>query len=202
MEPFETFIWRRIFIQIGGIIAIAAFLGGFVLAYNATWNTVVYLDQQADERWSRLGGDMVERYRGIEGLIANLRPSLGTDVSISDGVAVNLIHWRTALAEGDIGTVATATTNLEASLSSLTVILQKYPEIRGSQDGQDFLATLEGTEQRLVADQSVYNEAVRRYNRAISSFPGDLWAGNWGFGPRDYFMAAIGSAGPPPLPAE
>ena len=36
MEPFNTFIWKKIFIQVGGVIAIATVLGGFVLAYNAT----------------------------------------------------------------------------------------------------------------------------------------------------------------------
>ncbi|MDD1665506.1 MAG: LemA family protein [Methanomicrobiales archaeon] len=202
MEPFETFIWKRIIIQIGGVIAIAAVLGGFVLSYNATYNSVVHLDQLADERWSRLTSDMLERYGGIQGLTDDLRPSLRTDVPTLDEVAGNLGRWRTALSDGNIGTISTATTNLEASLSRLTGVLREHPEVMGSREVQDFMTTLEGTEQRLSADRSGYNEEVQGYNLAISSFPASLWTYNWGFSRREYFTAGIGTRESPPVPVE
>ena len=202
MEPFPTFIWKKIFVQLGGVIAIAAILGGFVLAYNATYNNVVNLDQLADERWARITQDMMERYGGIQGLVDDLRPSLGSDVSALDEVKRNLSHWRTTFNEGDIGTINPATTNLEASLPLLTSVLKEHPEVAATRKVQDFLAFLDGTEVRISADQSSYNEGVWEYNQAIGSFPASLWTYNWGFSRREYFTARIGTREPPPVPME
>lgn len=202
MEPFPTFIWKRIFVQLGGVIAIAAILGGFVLAYNATYNNVSNLDQLADERWARITQDMIERYGGIQSLADDLRPSLGSDVSALDEVARNLSRWRTAFNEGEIGTINPATTNLEASLSLLTSVLKEHPEVLASREVQDFTATLDVTEERLSAGRSSYNEGIQRYNEAISSFPASLWTYNWGFSQREYFTARIGTGETPPVPVE
>ena len=202
MEPFPTFIWKRIFVQLGGVIAIAAILGGFVLAYNATYNNVSNLDQLADERWARITQDMMERYGGIQSLADDLRPSLGSDVSALDEVARNMSRWRAALNEGGIGTINPATTNLEASLSLLTSVLKEHPEVLASREVQDFTATLDVTEERLSAGRSSYNEGIQRYNEAISSFPASLWTYNWGFSQREYFTARIGTGETPPVPVE
>jgi LemA protein len=202
MEPFDTFIWKRIFVQVGGVIAIAAILGGFVLAYNATYNTVVNLDQLADERWAGVTQDMLERYGGLPSIVDDLRPSLGSGVSSLDEVVRNLSRFRMALGEGEIGAINPATTNLEASISLLTRVLAEHPEVGASREIQDFMATLKGTEVRMSADRSSYNEAILRYNRAISSFPASLWTYNWGFSRREYFTARIGTGESPPVPTE
>jgi LemA protein len=201
MEPFNTFIWKRILTQVGGVIAIAIVLGGFILAYNATYNNVVNLDQLADERWARITHDMVERYGGIQGLM-DLKPSLGSDVSAFDEVTRNLSRWGNALNEGNIGAISSATTNLEASLLLLSRVLDEHPEIAATREVQDFLATLKGTEVRIAADSSSYNEGILKYNLAIDSFPATLWTYNWGFSRREYFTAGIGTKEPPPIPVE
>jgi LemA protein len=202
MEPFETFIWKRMLIQLGGVIAIAAVLGGFVLTYNATYNTVVNLDQLADERWAGITRDMVERYGGLPDLADDLRPSLGFGVSSLDEVARNLSRFKTALDKGEIGAINPATTNLEASITLLTGDLKEHPEVVASREVQDFMANLEVTEVRMSADRLGYNEAILAYNRAISSFPANLWTYNWGFSRREYFTARIGTAEPPTIPVE
>jgi LemA protein len=201
MEPFNTFIWKKIFVQVGGIIAVAVVLGGFILAYNATYNNMVNLDQLADERWARITHDLIERYGGIQDLM-DLRQSLGSDTSALDEVARNLSRWRTALNEREIGAINPETTNLEVSLTLLSGVLERYPELTATRGVQDFLTTLGATAVRIEADRSSYNEGVQKYNRAIDSFPASLWTYNWGFGRREYFTARIGTMDPPPVPVE
>jgi hypothetical protein len=202
MEPFETFIWKRIFVQVGGVIAIAIVLGGFILAYNATYNTVVNLDQLADDRWAMIASDMVDRYGGLLSLADDLRPSLGSDASYADEVGRNMSRWREALREGEIGAINLATTNLEASLSRFTMVLEVHPELVTSPEVQDFMINLDNTEGRILADRSSYNEVTQSYNRAISSFPASMWTYNWGFSRREYFTAGIGSREPSPVPVD
>ena len=203
MEPFETFIWKRILVQLGGVIAISAILGGFILTYNAAYNSVVNLDQQGDERWAGITRDMQERYRGIPGLLSILDASPGFDEPAAVGeVTRNLSAFEAAMNDGDIGKINPATTNLEASLLSFSVALKEHPEIGASGEVQDFLATLENTGERLQVDQLEYNEAIQAYNREISSFPASMWASNWRYTRRDYFTARIGSLEPPPVPVD
>jgi LemA protein len=202
MEPFTTFIWKRIFVQIGGVIAIAAILGGFILAYNATYTSIVNLDRTADERWARVAGDLVARYEGIPGLSGEFRASLGSDARVLDQVAGNLSRWGAAFSGGKIPKIGTETTNLEASISELTRVLDGHPEMGNSRMVKDFRASLEETGARLSANQSSYNEGIGKYNRAISSFPASLWAENWGFSRREYFMARIAGQETPSLPPE
>jgi LemA protein len=202
MEPFDTFILKRMLVQVGGVIAIAAILGGFVLAYNATYNNVVYLDQIADGRWRAVMGDLAERYRGIPELARDIRPSLGSDAPSLDEVTGNLGLWTSAVGGGNIGKISSATTDLEASLSSFTRVLERHPDLEASGEVMDFAGALGTTEARASADQERYNEAVREYNLAISTFPASLWAENWRFTRRDYFTARIGGREPPAVPME
>jgi LemA protein len=202
MEPFTTFIWKRIFIQIGGVVAIAIILGGFVLAYNATYNSIVSLDQTADERWARVAGGLVDRYEGIPGLVGDLRSLRGADSGVFDQVAANLSRWKAAFSDGKIAKIGTETTNLEVSISELARELDGHPEMGNFRTVQDFRAVLEETGTRLRVDQSSYNEGVRKYNLAISSFPASLWAENWGFPWREYFLARIAGREPPVMPSE
>ena len=200
MEPFETFIWKRMLVQIGGVIAIACILGGFILAYNATYNSVSNLDQLADERWAGITQDMQERYGGIPSLADDLRPSLGSDASSLDEVTRNLSRLRSALKAGDIGTINPATTNLEASLALLSRVLEEHPEVAASREVQDFMATLEGTEGRISADRSSYNEGIQTYNRAIELLPGEPVDVQLGVQPEGVFHGQDRHRGTPSCP--
>jgi LemA protein len=54
-------------------------------------------------------------------------------------------------------------------------------------------------EDLLASARNYYNAVVRRYNTAISVFPGKLIAGNR-FTPAEYFQAdAASKSGPPPV---
>jgi LemA protein len=202
MEPMDTFIAKRMLVQVGGVIAIAAILGGFTVAYNATYAGVANLEEQADARWAGITRDLAGRYAGIPGLAAGLGTSLGSDAPALEEVTRNLDRWNAAVSEGEMGGINRATTNLEDSLSHLTMVLKRHPQIAASGEVQDLLAVLEKTEGAISSDRSSYNEGVREYNRALSSFPASLWTENWGFARREYFTARIGSTGPLPSPVE
>ena len=200
MEPFETFILKRTIFQLVSVIAISLILGGFLLTYHATYNDVANLDRRADKRWAQVTVDMQERYGGIPGLVTSLGTSPESDAMAIGEISRNLSAWETAMKEGDIRRINSATTNLEASLAVLTMAVKGHPEIESSPEVQSVLATIGETGGRLLADGSDYNEAIDAYNQEISSFPASLWAFNWGFSPREYFTARIGGAEPAPVP--
>jgi LemA protein len=63
---------------------------------------------------------------------------------------------------------------LQSSLGRLLVTVERYPELRSSQNFRDLQHQLEGTENRINVARQRYNEAVREFNFSIRKFPNSL----------------------------
>jgi LemA protein len=63
---------------------------------------------------------------------------------------------------------------LSQALSRLMVVVERYPQIKASQNFQGLQHQLEGTENRINVARQRYNQAVRRFNTSIRTFPNSL----------------------------
>lgn len=86
---------------------------------------------------------------------------------------------------------------LGSSLSRLLVTVERYPDLKSSQNFRDLQAQLEGTENRITVERMKFNEAVRSYNTSIRRFPRNIVAGMFGFEKKGYFEAAQGAENAP-----
>ncbi|WP_417517241.1 LemA family protein [Minwuia sp.] len=84
---------------------------------------------------------------------------------------------------------------LTSALSRLLVTVERYPELRSSQNFITLQAQLEGTENRIAVARRDYIEAVRQFNTEYRTFPGLIWANllYGDLGPKQSFEAAPGS---------
>jgi LemA protein len=82
---------------------------------------------------------------------------------------------------------------VSSALSRLLVSVEAYPDLKANQNFRDLQVQLEGTENRIAVERKTFNEVVKDYNSHIRSFPNNLFAGMFGFTPKDYFKAAAGS---------
>lgn len=64
--------------------------------------------------------------------------------------------------------------NLTAALSRLMVVVERYPDLKASQNFLDLQNQLEGTENRINVARQRYNKAVEVFNGAIRKFPDRL----------------------------
>jgi LemA protein len=64
---------------------------------------------------------------------------------------------------------------LTSALSRLMVVVEKYPELKATQNFSDLQAQLEGTENRIAVARMDFINAVRVYNTALKTFPGVIW---------------------------
>lgn len=64
--------------------------------------------------------------------------------------------------------------NLSAALSRLLVVVERYPDLKASQNFLDLQSQLEGTENRINVARQRYNRAVEEFNGAIRTFPANL----------------------------
>ncbi|MCG8691909.1 MAG: LemA family protein [Minwuiales bacterium] len=64
---------------------------------------------------------------------------------------------------------------LTQALSRLMVVVERYPQLRSSENFLTLQAQLEGTENRLAVARRDYIEAVRLFNTELRTLPGRFW---------------------------
>jgi len=85
---------------------------------------------------------------------------------------------------------AKAQDKLSSVLSRLMVVVERYPDLKASQNFLALQSQLEGTENRIAVERKRYNEAVRGYNTMIKRFPTNMIASTFGFDKVTYFESA------------
>ena len=82
---------------------------------------------------------------------------------------------------------------LSSALGRLMVVVEKYPELRATQNFRDLQVELEGTENRISVERRKFNEVAKTYNTYIRRFPQNFLAGMFGFESKPYFEAMEGA---------
>lgn len=181
-----------------GLIAICV-VGGVVVAL--TYNQLVSLDQKVQAQWAQVENVYQRR--------ADLVPNL---VETVKGAAAFEKDTFTAVTEarakvGQINTQGIANNpeafakfqqaqdSLSSALSRLLVVVEKYPDLKATQNFRDLQAQLEGTENRIAVERMRFNEAAQAFNTKRLSFPTTLIAGFFGsrFNEKAYFKAQPGA---------
>jgi len=86
---------------------------------------------------------------------------------------------------------------LSSALSRLLVVVERYPELKATQNFQMLQAQLEGTENRIAVERGRFNDVARDYNAAIKRIPTVFFAAALGFKEKAYFNATPGAEKPP-----
>jgi len=162
------------------------------------YNSLVELDEGADSAWSNVESAYKER--------ADLVPNL---TSIVQGAAD--FEKETLEAVTEARAKATSTTvdpsnatpeqmqqyqsnqnGLTGALSRLLLVVERYPELKATDNFKEFQAQLEGVENRINVARIRYNEEVKEYNSYRRQAPQVLYAGMFGFKDKAYFQGEEG----------
>jgi LemA protein len=73
------------------------------------------------------------------------------------------------------------------------VVVERYPELKATQNFRDLQVELEGTENRIAVARNNFNDAARVFNTFIKQFPNNLIASFTKFNDRPYFEAQEGT---------
>jgi LemA protein len=189
-----------------GILAVLGVLALVVVAIaGGSYNRLVRLSQDTDKQWAQVQNVYQRRADLIPNLVAtvsgaaNFEKSTITEVTAARASvgqvkidSTSSPNSAAALAEFD-----QAQSHLSSALSRLMVVVERYPDLKATENFRTFQAQLEGTENRISVERGRFNETVQAYNTAVKSFPAVFYAGIFGFQAKPYFQAVSGSETPP-----
>ena len=158
-------------------------------AVNTQWANV----ENVYQRRADLIPNLVNTVKGV----ANFEQSTLTAVIEARAKATSVNINPKNLDEGAIQKFQQAQDGLSSALGRLMVVVEKYPELKATQNFSELQAQLEGTENRISVERKNFNESAQGYNTYLRSFPANIFAGLYGFQKKGYFQATEGAEKPP-----
>jgi LemA protein len=190
----------------GVIVGILILIGIILTVIGVgTYNRLVGLSQGVDARWA----DVQNVYQRRLDLIPNLVNTVSGAANFEKSTLTEITEARASVGQVKVDSTKApddpkqlqqfqaAQDRLSSALSRLLVVVERYPELRATQNFRDLQAQLEGTENRIAVERRNFNQAVQEYNTASRRFPGVFFARMFGFTPKPYFQAQAGAESAP-----
>ena len=171
------------------LIAIAA-AGGVVLLLIivaiANYNRLVKLRTKVDESFSTMDVYLVKRWELLPKLVDTVKAYMAHEKGTLEEVA--------RLRARDYGSMSEAeklktNESLSKHLGGIVAVAEGYPELRSSENFLQLSRDLFRVEDEIAQSRKYYNGCVRMYNTKIETFPGNIFAGMFGFHTRPMFEA-------------
>lgn len=148
-------------------------------------NEIPRLDETVNAAW----GQVQNQYQRRLDLIPNLVETVKGFASQEKDVLTGVIEARAKATQVQVQVTPQmlsdpnamkmfeqAQGQLTSALSRLLVTVERYPELKSSQNFLALQSQLEGTENRIAVARRDYIDAVRVFNTELRTFPGIVWA--------------------------
>jgi LemA protein len=180
------------------ILAVILLFGGCACG---RYNGMVTADQSVQNSWGNVETQYQRRtdlygsvIKVIEGS-ANFEKSTLTAV-IQARANATAIHVNVN-DSASLGQYQRAQAQLSGSFSRLMAVAEAYPDLKTTQQFQNFQTQIEGTENRINVARRDFNTAVNDYNLKVRTFPNNIFAGIFNFHEKPYYKADAGSENAP-----
>jgi LemA protein len=184
-------------------IIVVGFLAIIVLAV-VLWgtkvnNNMVTMQEAVTSQWGNVEtqyqrrSDLVPNFVNTVKGAANFEQTTLTQVIEARSKATSVTIDPTKMTAENMQQFQQAQGQLSSALSRLMVVVEKYPELKATQNFRDLQVTLEGTENRISTERRKFNEVALTYNTYIRRFPQSFLAGMFGFHIKPYFEADKGA---------
>jgi LemA protein len=148
------------------------------------YNRLISLVNQAKEAWADIEVQLKRRYDLIPNLIETVKGYAKHEASVFE----NVTKARAAtIGATGAASKAQAENMLTDALKSLFAVAEAYPDLKANQNFLQLQKELGDTEDKIQASRRFYNTSVMTLNTAEQTFPGNLIASSFGFGPMDLF---------------
>lgn len=178
---------------VGGLVLIAFF------SLRGMYNQMVDFQEGATAQWANVETAYQRRADLVPNLVntvkgyADFEQETLTEVIEARSKATGINVDAENLNPQQIQKFQKAQQKLSGALSRLLVTVERYPNLKASQNFLALQSQLEGTENRISVERRRFNEAVRAYNTYIRKFPQTFVASMGGFEKKGYFESDEGA---------
>lgn len=181
-------------------IIIVVFLAIILFSWGSkVYNGMVTMQENVTSQW----GNVETQYQRRADLIPNFVNTVKGAATFEQSTLTQVIEARAKATQVKIDPTnmtpealqqfQQAQGELSSALGRLMVVVEKYPELKATQNFRDLQVELEGTENRISVERRRFNEVAKTYNTYIRRFPQSFLAGMFGFRSKPYFEAMEGS---------
>jgi LemA protein len=162
-------------------------------------NSLVTKEEGVNQAWANVENVYQRRLDLIPNLVntvkgvANFEQQTLTAVIEARAKATSVQINPKNLDEGSLQKFQEAQNGVSSALGRLMVVVEKYPELKATQNFSELQAQLEGTENRITVERMKFNESAKDYNTYLRRFPNSMFAGMLGFQKKAYFQATAGA---------
>ncbi|MDR1126434.1 MAG: LemA family protein [Deltaproteobacteria bacterium] len=170
----------------------------FVYLKNVN-NNLVIQEERVKTAWSQVENQYQRRLDLIPNLVRAVQAYAGHErETLQAVIEARARATRASLNADDLNPTAlqafqAAQDGLGGALARLLVTLERYPDLKASEQFSTLQVQLEGTENRIAVERMRFNESARDYNTALRAFPANIVASLFGFAQYPYFKAAAGA---------
>jgi LemA protein len=155
-----------------------------VLWVITVYNGLVAMRQRVGQAFADIDVQLKQRHD----LIPNLVETVKGYAAHERGTLEAVVQARnTAMAAQGPAQQAAAENMLSGALRQLFALSEAYPNLKANENFQQLQAELTDIENKLAASRRFFNNSVQEYNTGIQQFPAALFAGIFGFAPREFF---------------
>lgn len=191
MPAEKTFSWKY-----GALLAIALVIllvAGIVIG---AYNNFVTLDQTVNSKWSEVNNQYQRQADLIPNIVSTVSSSVKVETKFVTDVTEARSRWQTSKTLLEKDTAGVQMTSGITALINAVATSENYPVLQANKQYVALTDELTGTQNRIAVARGRYIEAVQSYNTAIKTFPNNVFAGWFGFSPKEYYQATSGMTTP------
>lgn len=159
----------------------------FILTFNLSgcgYNDIQTYDEQINASWSEVLNQYQRRADLIPNLVASVQGYSSHEKDVLEAVTLARAQANSASSalqqapadEQKIAAWQQAQTQVTRTLGQLTIISERYPELKAQELYQNLMTQLEGSENRIAVARGRYIKAIEQYNVTIRQFPAVITA--------------------------
>ena len=179
------------------LLIIVVVLVFFVLMWVVgAYNRLVALRNRFKNAYAQIDVQLKRRYDLIPNLVETakgyIKHERGTlEAVIAARNAASAANVRAAQSPGDataMKELSGAETALTSTLGRLFAVAEAYPDLKANTTMMALMEELTSTENKVAFARQAYNDSVMAYNTQRETFPTNMIAGPFNFGPAELFV--------------
>jgi len=160
------------------------------------YNRLVALRNRYKNAFAQIDVQLKRRYDLIPNLVETakgyIKHERGTlEAVIAARNAASNANMRAAQTPGDAAAMkelSAAETALTGTLGRFFALSESYPDLKANTTMMSLMEELTSTENKVAFARQAYNDAVMSYNTGRETFPTNILAGSFNFGPAELFV--------------